>query len=701
MPDPNKYSDESGFMSDCISTAVDEGKDHDQAVAMCSSMWANKSSSGVIRKTHMAENQGMEFVLSDATADRYGDVILANGWDLANFKKNPIALFNHNPDFIVGNWERLSIKDGGLRGHLKLAPAGTSPRIDEIRKLIEAGILKAVSVGFRPIEKKPRSASAPGDLYVKSELVETSLVSVPANPNALAVAKSLKISDDTLGFVFAKHGNKGRDLVTRGNGKNAETKPPLIRKRAMENSLAQRIQDTEQRIVKIRDELDAHMKTFDDANATDEQIEISNGLTEKMGREERTRDMLKSAEARLGVIAKTSNEDPPENQGQQMVIKNHRPFAVPAVKVRPQDYLWRSLTVAVKHFNERGARNVLDVLKESYGEDEATRITMSRFITKAASIPADTTTSGWADTLVQTIIGDFITSLMPISIYPQLASRGGSFTFGRNGVISLPARSNTPTIAGSFVAQGAPIPVRQGAFTPITLTPKKMGVITTLTREITEHSTPAIEAIVRQAILDDTAMALDAILIDANAATTTRPAGLRSGVAAITATAGSGIAAVIGDLKALTSALINGTKGNLRAPVWIINPGDALAIQLTQAAAGGDLPFRDEIARGTLLGYPLIQSTSCPVDTMFLLDAADFITATGDTPNFSVSDQAVLHMEDTTPLPISSTGTPATVAAPARSLWQTDTMAIRMIMDVNWAMRRTGCVVWTQTMTWN
>ena len=115
--------------------------------------------------------------------DDYGDVIEASGWDLTNFLRNPIALFNHNADFPIGKWEGLNVKGGALRGHLRLAPRGTSRRIDEIRKLIEAGILRAVSVGFRPLESKPRSKS--GEHFLRSELVETSLVSIPANPNAL------------------------------------------------------------------------------------------------------------------------------------------------------------------------------------------------------------------------------------------------------------------------------------------------------------------------------------------------------------------------------------------------------------------------------------------------------------------------------------------------------------------------------------
>src|SRR6266699_6345189 len=122
-----------------------------------------------------------------------------------------------------------------------------------------------------------------------------------------------------------------------------------------------------------------------------------------------------------------------------------------------------------------------------------------------------------------------------------------------------------------------------------------------------------------------------------------------------------------------------------------MNPGDVLIGSLLQTTVG-ETPFREEMGRGTLIGYPILQSITGLSDIMFLVDAADFITATGDTPNFSISDQAILHMEDTSPVQIGTVATPPTVAAPARSLWQTDSIAIRMIMDINWAMRRTGSV---------
>jgi hypothetical protein len=84
---------------------------------------------------------------------------------------------------------------------------------------------------------------------------------------------------------------------------------------------------------------------------------------------------------------------------------------------------------------------------------------------------------------------------------------------------------------------------------------------------------------------------------------------------------------------------------------------------------------------------------------MVLMDCHDFASVMEVAPRFDVSDQAVLHMEDTTPLAIAS-GSPGTVASPTRSLWQTDTIGIRMIMPLNWLLRRAGMVQYMTGMTW-
>jgi hypothetical protein len=59
----------------------------------------------------------MDFVLSDATVDRYGDIIDPAGWVLANFKKNPIAL-SVIPAFPIGTWSNIRIE--GKQAHRAL-----------------------------------------------------------------------------------------------------------------------------------------------------------------------------------------------------------------------------------------------------------------------------------------------------------------------------------------------------------------------------------------------------------------------------------------------------------------------------------------------------------------------------------------------------------------------------------------------------
>ena len=93
-------------------------------------------------------------------------------------------------------------------------------------------------------------------------------------------------------------------------------------------------------------------------------------------------------------------------------------------------------------------------------------------------------------------------------------------------------------------------------------------------------------------------------------------------------------------------------------------------------------------------GGRLIVSATCPAGRVIAIDAADFATAQGDAPRFAVSTDATLHEEDTTPLALGTTGAQGSgvVAAPMRSLFQTDAVAVRMSLYVTWGMRRTGMV---------
>ncbi len=183
----------------------------------------------VIFKT-AAGDGGLDFVLSDETVDRYGDIILADGWDLRNFKKNPIALFGHSSGFPIGTWADLRIDGKRLVGRLVLAAKGTSQRIDELISLVEQGILRAVSVGFRPIDSDPSIRSSPGARSATRSRSSSRRHSsrCPRIPAALALAKSLNLSTETMSLAFGEHAEtRRRDRSAPGG--NADN-PPVIRR---------------------------------------------------------------------------------------------------------------------------------------------------------------------------------------------------------------------------------------------------------------------------------------------------------------------------------------------------------------------------------------------------------------------------------------------------------------------------------------
>jgi HK97 family phage prohead protease len=179
----------------------------------------------LVHKTKQSTERGLEFILSDGSVDRYDDLIEPSGWDLRAFSKNPIALWQHDTSFPIGTWHDLGVRGDALRGRLCLAPLGTSERIDEIHRLVEAGVLRSVSVGFIPIESEPRGNSK-GTRYKRQSLVETSLVAVPANANALLQARALGVSNETLKLIFKEGQQSVADRI-------AYSKAVVARARAM------------------------------------------------------------------------------------------------------------------------------------------------------------------------------------------------------------------------------------------------------------------------------------------------------------------------------------------------------------------------------------------------------------------------------------------------------------------------------------
>jgi HK97 family phage major capsid protein/HK97 family phage prohead protease len=641
----------------------------------------------------------LEFVMSDGSVDRMGDVIEPNGWKLDNFRSNPVALFGHDPQFPIGQWQDVNVRGGRLTGHLALMEP-VSDRLREIHAAVQAGVLRAVSVGFHSQNVEPLEGSKSGGLhFIEAELVECSLVSVPANPNALAVAKALGISREGQRLIFGgPAGNNDQTLSLRGlSGEPA--RKGIYRKPHQMNQLSERIQGAQNEVVALQDQLTAIVETDDVTKATELADRIEQVRNQIVVWEKAERALASTSEA-ITVPASRTTVIPPSSptpQTTSTMPAQLRPFAQPKRKEEPGHILGYSLLARLQA-RAQGKPVEMVIAERNWSDDLAFRAVLD-WTQRAATNVATTNTPTWAQELAAIQYGDYLAALTIASVFQRLSGYGSTYALGRYGQISIPVEQTTPTIAGSFVAEGAPIPVRQGAFTTLLLGLKKMAVITSFTREIFEHSIPTIDSLLRDMITRHTNVALDTILLDTNAATSIRPAGLRAGVSGQTPTAGGGFNALVGDITNLLNVLI--TSNSLRMPVWIMNPLQAAKIALTQSSAGtGVFPFRAEIDSGTLISYPVITSPTVTAGMIILVDAADFVSLSGDDPRFEVSDQATLHMEDTTPLAIGTPGAPNTVAAPVRSMFQTDSIALRMILPMNWAMRRTGLVAWVTGVTW-
>ena len=85
----------------------------------------------------------------------------------------------------------MRIEGGKLKADLALAPTAMA---GEVEKLISARVLKAVSVGFAPGEWKWRDRKGEGIDFVSGhQLLEASVVNVPANPDALLEGPMLEL----------------------------------------------------------------------------------------------------------------------------------------------------------------------------------------------------------------------------------------------------------------------------------------------------------------------------------------------------------------------------------------------------------------------------------------------------------------------------------------------------------------------------
>lgn len=245
IPSPGNEESHDEFIERCMSndTMSSEFTDNDQRLAVCEQNWKdNKDGSSsmnesklrftdskrfkqihksgdspsnvALRKQYVSksiEQEGGEdsrvfrFTVSTNAVDRDGDTVSPEGFDLKNYRSNPVVLFAHQSDRPpIGRAPTIGVENGSLKASVEFMnnDIDTSGFSDMMYRMVKHGFMKATSVGFLPIEYKMADGAdekrAGGIDFSKQELLEFSIVPVPSNPEALIEARSKGINTEPL-----------------------------------------------------------------------------------------------------------------------------------------------------------------------------------------------------------------------------------------------------------------------------------------------------------------------------------------------------------------------------------------------------------------------------------------------------------------------------------------------------------------------
>ena len=154
------------------------------------------------------EGRRMTFVASDETRDSYGTVLPVSEWNLERYNNNGIVGYAHNlygsydadPDYVIGRGHAY-VKGTELLVDIEFEPEGTNEIADKVWRKLQFGSLNGVSVGFSAQGahwgegEEAEDGSKPTLYYTGLELLEVSVVTIPANPNAVRRSISEEMTD--------------------------------------------------------------------------------------------------------------------------------------------------------------------------------------------------------------------------------------------------------------------------------------------------------------------------------------------------------------------------------------------------------------------------------------------------------------------------------------------------------------------------
>ena len=129
------------------------------------------------------------FIANSGQPDTIGDQVNADGMDLSRFNKNGVVMYQHNgyyssdPDNIIAKG---TVWKEGEALMLGISKWDTNELATEVKRKVDEGFINAASIGF--MVKKGRYDEDAKIYHIeKAELLEVSVVNIPADPKAVKV----------------------------------------------------------------------------------------------------------------------------------------------------------------------------------------------------------------------------------------------------------------------------------------------------------------------------------------------------------------------------------------------------------------------------------------------------------------------------------------------------------------------------------
>lgn len=158
---------------------------------------AKRATFVVRRERADGDAYSMTIAANDVSRNPF-DEIRMDGGRFDNYLRNPVVLWSHDDSALpIGRTTRLHYEDGRLRADFEFLP--DDPMAERVKRAWDMGFVNAASIRFMPLEIDTSDTSKPFGVVSEWDLLEWSLVPIPADPDALrAAARALNVPEEVL-----------------------------------------------------------------------------------------------------------------------------------------------------------------------------------------------------------------------------------------------------------------------------------------------------------------------------------------------------------------------------------------------------------------------------------------------------------------------------------------------------------------------